>query len=61
MMEDEDWLAQNHSVFLSDAGLADFSERVGIKMDNEIELEEARNQAFNELTGHKFKLYRLHK
>lgn len=59
MTEDEEWLEQQHGVFLSDAGLADFSERVSIKMDNEIELEQARNEAFNEFTGHKFQLYRL--
>ena len=61
MMEDEEWLAQKHSVFMTDAGLADFSERVGIKMDNAIELEEARNEAFNEFKGKKFQLHRLYK
>lgn len=61
MMKDEEWLAQKHSVFLSNAGLADFSERVSIKMDSEIELEEARNQAFNEFKGKKFQLHRLYK
>lgn len=60
-MEDEEWLAQKHSIFLSDGGLEDYSERVSIKIDSNIDIEEAREQAYQEFLGKKFKLHRLYK
>jgi len=49
MDDDEKWLLEKYGVVLSDSMLESFAERVGIKMDNEMDVEDARSQTYQEM------------